>query len=103
MPLQSSHFHRLPSAERIQERIAFYEERNRDISSFMWYIMPVAERFGERVYEVAAAALAESGLDTTAAQLKALAAEMKAPQNQARYAEARRHHINAMVTSYKTP
>jgi hypothetical protein len=101
MPLQPSHFHRLPPVEAIHERIAFYEERNRDISSFMWYIMPVAERFGERVYQVAAAALTESGLKVTAAQLQALAAEMQSPEHQARYAEARHRHISAMVTSYK--
>ena len=66
-----------------QEIIEFYEQRNADVTSFMWYIMPVADRFGERVYDVAAASLAKSGLEVTASQLKSLAQESQ-PELEAR-------------------
>jgi len=49
MPLQPSHFHRLPPTERIQELAAFYRQHSQDIASFMWHILPVAVPFGERV------------------------------------------------------
>ena len=63
----------------------------------------MALRFGERVYGVAAAALTEGGLGVTAAQLSALAADMKAPENREKYADLRGVHIGAMITSYKLP
>ena len=58
----------------------------------MWYIMPVADRFGDEVYEVAARALNESGVRTTVAELRALAEELKTPEGMERYAERRRLH-----------
>ena len=70
------------------------EERRHlhDLSSYMWYIMPVADKFGDQVYEVAARSLAESGLSVTVAEMKALADELKTPEGMERYAEERRLH-----------
>jgi len=101
--LQPSTFRRLPPKERLVEIIRFYEARNADLTSFMWYIMPVAQRFGDRVYDVAARSLAESGLEVTALELKQLADELETPEGRARYAENRRLHIDSMITDYKEP
>jgi hypothetical protein len=103
MPLDSSLFHLLPPKEELLKRIEFYKERNADISSYMWYLLPLAARFGERVYEAAAKSLAESGLPVTAGQLVALGREMQTPDGQEKYAHQRALHISGMITSYKFP
>ncbi len=103
MPLQPKTFNRLPPAERLNQLIEFYRQHNADITSYMWYLMPLADRLGDRVYDVAVASLVDSGLDVTADQLRALAAELKTPEGRQRYAENRRLHLDAMVTSVKPP
>jgi hypothetical protein len=103
MPLQSKTFDRLPPTEKLDQMIEFYRQRNTDVTSFLWYLVPLADRLGDRVYAVAAASLSDSGLNVTADQLRALAAEMKTPEGRQRYAENRRLHIDSMVTSVKPP
>ena len=46
------------------------------------YELPVAERFGERAYDIAAHALCENGLSVTGPQLRALAAELATSEGQ---------------------
>ncbi len=98
MPIQPGTFKRLPPKEAIQAGIENERRHNADLTSFMWYIMPVADQCGERAYEVAAASLCASGLPVTAEQLKALAAELRTPEGQAKYEERRRYHLFNHVT-----
>jgi hypothetical protein len=98
MPIQAGTFKRLPAKEAIQAGIENERRHNADLTSFMWYIMPVADKAGERVYEVAAASLRASGLEVSADDLKALAAELRTPEGQARYEERRRYHLFNHVT-----
>jgi len=92
MAIQPGTFKRLPGKEVILDQIEEERRHLNDLSSYMWYIMPVADRFGERVYEVAARSLVESGLKVTAAEMKALAEELKTPEGMERYAEQKRRH-----------
>jgi hypothetical protein len=101
MPLESPEFTPLPSMDEIRASIAAQEEHLRDLSSYMWYILPVAARFGERAFEVAARALSESGIATTSAELAALASELRTPEGQITYAGRRAFHIGSNLTSYK--
>ena len=92
MAIQPGTFKRLPGKEVI---LAQTEEERRhlyDLSSYLWYIMPVAEKFGDKVYDIAAQSLADSGLKVTVAEMKALAEELKTPEGMERYAEQRRLH-----------
>ena len=93
MAIQAGTFKRLPGKEVILDQIEEERRHLNDLSSYMWYIMPVADRFGERVYEVAAKSLVESGLKVTAAEMKALAEELKTPEGMERYAEQKRRHV----------
>jgi hypothetical protein len=101
MHLDSSLFHPLPSKEKLLERIEFYKERNADITSYVWYLLPLAARFGDRVFEVAAKSLTESGQSVTVEQLRALGHEMQTPEGQKKYARSRALHIGSMITSFK--
>jgi hypothetical protein len=94
-------FSPLPTKEELQEAIELHERHLADLTSYLWYIMPVADRFGESVYDVSADALTKSGIPTSAGQLKMLAAELKTPEGMQRYADNRRIHIGTNVTSYK--
>lgn len=96
-------FRPLPPMEKIQELIELHKRHLFDLTSYLWYIMPVADRFGDSVYEVAAESLTKSGVPATAEQLKALAEELKTPEGMKRYAVNRRIHIGTNITSYKEP
>jgi hypothetical protein len=91
----------LPSKEELQGAIELHERHLADLTSYLWYIMPVADRFGDSVYDLSAESLTKSGIPTSAMQLKALAAELKTPDGMQRYAGNRRIHIGTNVTSYK--
>ena len=98
MTLQRANYEPLPPQEDLQ---AWVEEQKRhagDITSHMWHIMPVAEQFGDAVYEVVARSLSESGLPATADQLKRLAEELKSPEGRERYADHRRRHVMRHTT-----
>jgi hypothetical protein len=96
--LQPATFKPLPAKEELQ---ALVEEERRhiaDLTSYMWHIMPIAERCGDAVFAVAAKALCERGLEVTATQLADLAAELKTPEGRQRYAEQRRLHVMLHTT-----
>jgi len=93
MPIQPGTFKRLPPKENVLELIEEQKSHNADITSYMWYIMPVAEKFGDKVYDVAAESLTKSGLKVSPSQLRALAEELKTPDGMARYAKQRRLHL----------
>jgi hypothetical protein len=93
MAIQSGTFKRLPGKDVILEQIEEERRHLNDLSSYMWYIMPVADKFGEQVYEVAARSLAESGLKVTLGEMKALAEELRTPEGMKRYAEQKRRHV----------
>jgi hypothetical protein len=98
MAIQAGTFKSLPPKAELLAAIEAEKRHNADLTSYLWYLMPLAERFGERVYDVAAASLAASGLDVTPAQLKALAAELQTPEGRQRYAEQRHYHLFNHVT-----
>jgi hypothetical protein len=91
----------LPPREDLERTLAIHQRHLDDLTSYLWYIMPVAEECGEEVYDTAAQSLNSSGIHTTAEELKALAAELQTPEGKARYAENRRIHIGTNLTSYK--
>ncbi len=90
---QTSTFHPLPPKEKILSRIEIQKRRVAGPVSYLLYIMPIAERFGDQVYEVAARSLKESGVAVTAEQLKAVAEELKTPEGRVRYERDRWEHI----------
>ena len=98
MPIQSGTWKPLPSKEVIQEGIEEQKRHNADLTSYLWYIIPVAEQFGEQVYDVAAESLTQNGVEVSAAQLKDLADELKTPEGMERYAEVRQLHVMGHVT-----
>jgi hypothetical protein len=102
MAVEPRSFNRLPPKEKILNAIEMQKLRLTDLTSYLWHITPVAERFGDQVYEVAARSLTESGVPTSAAELKALAEGLKTPEGQARYAENRFRHMGS-VTRTKLP
>lgn len=98
MPIQSGTWKRLPSKEVLLEGIEEQRRHNADITSYLWYVMPLEEKFGDKVYDVAAESLAKSGLEVSASRLKELAEELKTPEGMERYAEERRLHVFGHVT-----
>ena len=93
MAIQSGTFKRLPGKEVILAQVEEERRHLNDLSSYMWYVMPVADKFGEQVYEVAAKSLAQSGLKVTVAEMKTLAEELKTPEGMERCAKQRRRHV----------
>ena len=93
MPIQNGTWKNLPPREELLAGIAEQERHNTDLTSYLWYLLPLAEKLGDRVYDVAAQSLAESGLDVDADRLRALAEEMNTPAGQEKYAENRRLHL----------
>ena len=98
MAIQSGTWKELPPAEQILERIEEHKRHNADLTSYLWYIIPIAELLGNDVYKVAARSLAESGLDVDAQQLERLGEELKTPEGMARYATERHLHVFRNVT-----
>jgi len=101
MPASPTTYKLLPPKDEILVAIALQKKHVEDITSYMWYIIPVAERFGERVYSIAAMALKECGHEVTADELKLLALELQTPEGVEKYAVNRRIHIGTNLTSYK--
>jgi hypothetical protein len=93
MPIQEGTWKRLPPEEELESAIAEQERHNADLTSYMWYLRPLAEKLGDRVYAVAAKSLAESGLDVDEARLRVLAEEMGTPAGREKYKESRRLHL----------
>lgn len=102
MQHQTATFHPLPSKEKILKRIAIQERRISFPVSYLLYIMPVADRFGDRVYDVAVRSLGASGVEATSAQLRKLAAELKTPAGQKRYWTEKWQHIWS-ITPVRVP
>jgi L-asparagine transporter-like permease len=66
----------------------------------MWFLLPLVAKFGDRVYEIAAQSLTNSGLVVTTEELRDLGIEMQTPEGQKKFTQ-RALHIGAMITSYK--
>jgi len=93
MPIQDGTWKGLPPREELRAGIAEQERHNADLTTYLWYLLPLAEKLGDRVYDVAARSLAESGLDVNAEQLRALAEELGTPAGREKYAEQRQRHL----------
>jgi hypothetical protein len=91
----------LPPKEELLKALEAHKQHLVDLTTYLWYIMPLADKFGDRVYDVAAQSLAKSGIPASADQLKALAGELQTPEGRRRYAKNRRTHIGSNITSYK--
>jgi hypothetical protein len=98
MTIQAGTFKPLPPSEELLKMIENEKRHNADLTSYLWYVMPIVERFGEGVYAVAAESLTRSGVTCTADELRAMAEELKTPEGQARYAERRHYHLFNHVT-----
>ena len=94
MAIQPGTFKRLPPKEEILELIADQKRHDADVTSYVWYLMPLADRFGDGVYEVAAESLARSGLEVSASRLKELGQELRTPEGLDRCSEERRLHLS---------
>jgi len=99
--IQSSTFHPPASKESILAAIERQREHVADLTSYLCYLIPLAERFGGKVYDVAATALSERGLDVTASQLQKLAGEFSGTEGEERYREARLRHTSLFLTNCK--
>jgi hypothetical protein len=90
-----------PSKKVLLETIEQRKKHLKNLSSFMWYIMPVAECLGDQVYKVAARLLCESGLDVNADQLGQLADDINSPARKEFYGKERLFHIGTNLTGVK--
>jgi len=101
MTIQESTFHPLPPQERIQAAIQKQRDHINDLTSYLCYLIPLAEKRGAKVYEVAARSLAESGVDVTADRLRELAAYLTSPEGEENYRAARLSHTGLFLTTVK--
>jgi len=92
-------FKPLPPREEIQNIIDRRRGHLTNLSSYMWYILPVAKKFGDKVFEVAAKSLTDSGIPATADQLKRLAEEMQSPDGVKHFEIEKHTHIGTNITS----
>lgn len=90
-----------PSKKVLMATIEQRKQHISNVTSFMWYIMPVAERLGDQVYEIAAKSLCESGLNVSAEQLRQLADDINSPEKKEYYRMERLFHIGTNLTSVK--
>jgi hypothetical protein len=98
MTLQASTFSPLPGRKRMEKAVAAQREHLRDLTSYLCHLIPLAERLGDQVYEVAARSLTDSGVEVGAAQLSGLASELVAPGGQDLYLQARLRHTGLFIT-----
>jgi hypothetical protein len=98
MSLQQGTFEPLPSKEELRQWVEEHRRHNADVTSYLWHVIPMAERFGERAYDIAARALRENGLSVSGSQLRALAAELATAEGRGKYAEERRKHVMLHTT-----
>jgi len=99
--IQESTFHALPPQESIKAAIQKQRDHIQDLTSYLCYLIPLAEKEGDRVYEVAARSLAESGVEVTAEKLKELAAYLTSPEGVEAYRAARLSHTGLYLTTVK--
>jgi hypothetical protein len=92
-------FKMLPPKEEIQKIVERRKAHIDNIISYMWYILPVAKKYGDRVFEVAAKSLTDSGIQTTADHLKRLAEEMQSPDGMKHFENEKHTHIGMNLTS----
>ena len=97
MSIQPGTFKRLPSKEEILTLVEEEKQHNADITSYLWYVIPLAERFGRQVYSVAAESLRSGGLEITASRLEELAKTLKTPEGMKRYEKQRRRHLQRVT------
>jgi len=103
MILQPKTFSRFPSLEQMEKTLKTITSQKANITSYMWYLLPLSEKLGERVFDVAAKSLAESGVVVSPEELKALARDMRLPKKQEYYKKMRLKHTSSLITSVKLP
>ena len=98
MAIQNGTWKQLPAKDVILERIREQRRHNADITSYLWYVIPIAEAFGDQAYEVAARSLTESGIKITESELRDLADFLQTAEGQQAYARQRDLHVFGHVT-----
>lgn len=98
MAIQNGTWKRLPPKDVILDRIREQRRHNADVTSYLWYLIPMAEKFGKRVYDVAARSLTASGVPVTGSELRELAALLQTPEGQREYERERELHVFGHVT-----
>jgi hypothetical protein len=101
MPIQESTFSPLPAIDEVREALTRQRQHVTDLRTYVCYLIPLARRFGDAVYEIAATALAEGGLDVTDSALSEIARDFASPGGAGRYREARLAHTAQFLTSCK--
>ena len=92
-------FKRLPPKGEIKKIVKWRKQHIYNLSSYMWYILPVAKKFGDKVYEVAAKSITASGIPTTANELMQLAKKMQSVDGEKHYTYEKHMHIGMNLTS----
>jgi len=101
MPLQKNTFETFPHKSVILDTVEKMRNQKYSLVSYMWYLMPLEDRFGSRVYETAAKSLNSRGINTSSEELKALANDMRAEKNSEKYFKQKRLHQHLLLTTTK--
>jgi len=101
MILTPKTFNRFPSMEQMEETLKTLMSYTTDVASYMWLLLPLSEKLGEQVFDVAAKSLTESGVEVTAEEMKELARDMRLPEKQEHYKKKRLEFLNSEVTYCK--
>jgi hypothetical protein len=101
MTIQESTFHPLPPREAIEAAIKKQRDHIKDLTSYLCYLIPLAEKCGDKVYDIAARSLSDSGVEVTAARLKELATYLTSPEGEEDFRKARLSHTGLFLTTVK--
>lgn len=99
MPLHSNTFRTFPHKSDILDLIGKFRDQKNNAVSYMWYLLPLEDKFGSRVYDTAAKSLNSRGIITSYDELKALAEDMRA--NSEKYLKQKRLHQHLLLTTTK--
>lgn len=101
MPLHKNTFETFPNKSVILDTVEKMRNQKYSLDSYIWYLMPLEDKFGSRVYETAAKSLNSRGVNTSSDELKALADDMRAEKNSEKYLKQKRLHQQLMLTTIK--
>ena len=99
MDLTPNTFNRFSDLEMMEKKLEIITDLNKDGTTFMWMLLPLSEKLGEKVFDVAAKSLKESGVEITAEKMKELARDMRLPEKQEFYRKKRLGFLKGMVTA----
>ena len=65
----------------------------------MWMLLPLSDKLGDKVFDIAVKSLKESGVEVTVEEMKELARDMGLPEKQEFYRKKRLGFLKGMVTA----